>query len=167
MSHTDHRDWKEFKGVGLTKISQIKAALEIARRVNEEKIPEGRPQITSSQDIADILMPRLRDLKVEIFKVVFLNAQNRIIEISDIAQGSVNHVNPVIREIFQKALQVFAVSFICAHNHPSGEVSPSLEDKIFTQKLFEAGKVLQIEVLDHIIVGNNAYYSFADQGGMK
>ncbi len=166
MSHTDAREWKAFKGLGVAKVAQIKAALELGRRFREEELKEARPQIKSSREVADILMPQMRDLKKEIFKVVFLNSQNRIIAIEDLAQGTVNHASPIIREVFHRALEHFAVAIICAHNHPSGNVTPSAEDKAFTHKMIGAAKALEITVLDHIIVGNDCWYSFMDRGEM-
>ena len=106
----------------------------------------------------------MRDLKKEIFKVVLLNAQNRVIDTVDVEEGTVNYASPVIREIFQVALQHFATSIICVHNHPSGVAEPSREDEVFTQRLNEAGKIMQIKVLDHLIIGNDQYFSFADRG---
>lgn len=164
MSHTNARDWKAFKGLGTAKVAQIKAALELGRRFREEELREERPQIKSSRDVVDILMPHMRDLKKEVFKVVFLNSQNRIIAIEDLAQGTVNHASPIIREIFHRALEHFAAAIICAHNHPSGEVKPSPEDRQFTQKLIDSGQILGVKVLDHVIVGENRYFSFMDGG---
>lgn len=164
MGYTDIRDWKEFKGLGQAKIAQIKAAIEIGRRFREDEVKENQPKIESSKDIVDILMPRMRDLKKEVFKIVLLNSQNRIIDISDTEEGTVNKVNPIIREIFHKALQNYAVSLICVHNHPSGNTEPSIEDREFTEELFKAGKIMQVNVLDHVIIGDNKYYSFADEG---
>ncbi|MFH2138455.1 MAG: DNA repair protein RadC [Candidatus Omnitrophota bacterium] len=163
MSHTDIADWKQFKGVGQAKIAQIKAAIEIGRRFREEQIRESNPQIKSSKDIAELFMPRMRDLKKEVFKVALLNARNKIIEIVEVTEGTVNQANPIIREIFQKAIQCFASSIICVHNHPSGDARPSPEDKIFTKKLVQAGEVLYLKVLDHIVIGNDTYFSFVDE----
>ena len=160
MSHTDLSNWKEFKGLGSAKIAQIKAAIEIGRRFREDDTNRNRCQSPPSQDVVEILMPRMRDLKKEVFKVLLLNSQNRIIDIAEITEGTVNQAEPIIREIFQKALQNFAASVICVHNHPSGDVEPSKEDRKFTPNLVQAGKVLQIKVLDHIIIGNSSYYSF-------
>ncbi|MBI5149381.1 MAG: DNA repair protein RadC, partial [Candidatus Omnitrophica bacterium] len=154
MSHTDTRDWLEFKGLGMAKIAQIKAALEIGRRFREDETRLERPQIKSAKDVVEILMPQMRDLKKEVFKVVFLNSQNRIIAIEDLEEGTVNHAAPIIREIFQRALQHFAVSIICVHNHPSGDTKPSPEDQMFTQKLMESGQALDVKITDHIILGN-------------
>jgi DNA repair protein RadC len=164
MSHTDLSAWKQFKGLGIAKISQIKAALEIGRRFNEQIIKDKKQLIKSSKDVVNILSPRLRDLKKEVFKILLLNSANRVIDIVEITQGSVGHVNPTIREIFQKALENFAASIICVHNHPSGDPSPSKEDHCFTNELVRAGKTLQIKLLDHIILGNNSYFSFKDKG---
>ncbi len=162
MSHTDIRDWKEFKGLGQAKIAQIKTAIEIGRRFREDEARENQPKIESSKDVVDILMPRMRDLKKEVFKIVLLNSQNRIIDIFDTGEGTVNKANPIIREIFQKALQNYATSLICVHNHPSGKTTPSTEDREFTEELFKAGNIMQVKVLDHVIIGDNEYYSFAD-----
>ena len=115
MSHTDMREWKAFKGLGPAKIAQIKAALEIGRRFREDEVLSNKPKIASAQDIASILFPQMRDLKTEVFKVVYLNGNNRIIEISDAACGTVNHAMPIVREIIHAALQKFAVSIICVH----------------------------------------------------
>jgi len=164
MSHTDLSQWRDFRGLGAAKISQIKAAIEIGRRLGEERIKETRPQIKSPEDIIDILMPRMRDLKKEVFKVLFLNSQNRIISIADVEEGTVNQANPIIREIFQNALQHFAAFIICVHNHPSGDPRPSEEDKKFTQELVRIGQVLLIKCLDHVIVGDDNYFSFSDEG---
>ncbi|MEW6618280.1 MAG: DNA repair protein RadC [bacterium] len=164
LSHTDLSHWKEFKGLGQAKIAQIKAAIEIGRRFREEIVKEKKIKISSSKTVADILMPRMRDLKKEIFKILLLNSQNTVIDIVEITEGTVNKADPIIREIFQKALQSFAVSIVCVHNHPSGDVSPSKEDRDFTSELCNAGNIIQVKVLDHIIIGDNEYYSFADKG---
>lgn len=164
MSHADLSHWKKIKGLGSAKIAQIKAAIEIGRRFREERIKNPPPRIEFSGDVVKLLMPRMRDLKKEIFKVLLLNSQNRIIEIAEVEEGTVNQANPIIREIFQKALGDLAAFIICVHNHPSGNPQPSQEDKEFTQKLVQAGEILLIRVLDHVIIGNDNYFSFADKG---
>ncbi len=158
MGHTDERDWKELKGLGSAKVVQIKAAIEIGRRFQEETLTE-KQKIKSAKDIVDLLMPRMRDLKKEVFKVVLLNTQNQILGIEEITQGTVNRAAPIIREIFQKALQHFAAAIICVHNHPSGNPNPSREDECFTDELIKAGNVLQIKVLDHVIIGDDKWKS--------
>ena len=166
MSHTDIREWKEFKGLGPAKIAQIQAALEIGRRFRENEVRPQQQKIASARDVVDIIMPQIRDLKTEVFKVVYLNSNNRIIDISDAATGTVNQAMPIVREIIHAALQKFAAAIICAHNHPSANIAPSPEDKKFTQELAAAGKLLGVKVLDHIIIGDGDYFSFADQGMM-
>ena len=166
LSHTDPCQWEEFRGLGLgrTKITQIKAAVEIGRRLREIEVKDSRPKLESSGDVAEILMPRLRDLKKEVFKIIFLDSQSRIIEISEAGEGTVNQITPLLREIFHKALQNFAPFLICVHNHPSGDPQPSEEDKKFTRQLVKTGEILLVRALDHIIIGNNSYFSFADGG---
>jgi DNA repair protein RadC len=158
------RQWKEFKGLGPAKIAQIQAALEIGRRFREVEVNGSKQKISSARDIVDIIMPQMRDLKTELFKVFYLNNNNRIIEISDTAVGTVNHAMPIVREIIHAALQKFAAAIICVHNHPSANIAPSPEDKKFTQELIAAGKLMDIKVLDHIIIGDNTFFSFAEEG---
>jgi len=164
MIHTDALEWKEFKGLGPAKIAQIQAALEIGRRFREDEIRPSKQKISSAKDIVNILMPQMRDLKTEVFKVVYLNSNNRIIDISEAARGTVNQAMPIVREIIHAALQKFAAAIICVHNHPSANILPSPEDKKFTQELSAAGKLMGIKVLDHIIIGDGNYFSFTDEG---
>ncbi|MFA6357784.1 MAG: DNA repair protein RadC [Candidatus Omnitrophota bacterium] len=164
MGKQDLACWRQLKGLGQAKISQIKAVIEIARRFSEEKINEKRVRIKSSQDVARIIMPRMQDLRKEVFKALFLNSQHRIIGLIEIDEGSVDQVRPIIREIYQKALLEFASFIICVHNHPSGSPCPSPQDRQFTQELVIAGESLSIKCLDHIIIGNGKYFSFSDEG---
>jgi DNA repair protein RadC len=164
MMQADARDWRGFKGMGDAKIAQIKAALEIGRRFREDEVFNKGAKINSSKDMADILMPQMRDLKVEVFKVAFLDSANQLIAIEDAATGTVNQARPIVREIVHGALQKYAAGIICAHNHPSGTLIPSREDLDFTQGLSQACKLMNLKLLDHIIVGLDGHYSFADQG---
>ena len=164
MLHVDVRDWKEFKGVGNAKVAHIQSALEIGRRFREDEASTGKQKISTAKDIVDILLPQLRDLKTEVFKVVYLNSNNRIIDITDAAIGTVNHAMPIVREIIHSALQKFAVSIVCVHNHPSANITPSTQDKKFTKELNDAGKLMEIKLIDHIIIGDDKYYSFSDEG---
>jgi len=164
MVHTDARDWKELKGLGNAKIAHIQAALEIGRRFREDEASAGKQKVSSAKDIVDILMPQMRDLKTESFKVVYLDSNNRVIDILDAANGTVDHAMPIVREIIHSALQKFAASIICVHNHPSGNITPSTQDKRFTKELSDAGKLMEIKVIDHTIIGDGNYYSFADEG---
>ncbi len=164
MSHADISHWKEIKGLGIAKIAQIKSAIEIGRRFREDEILKEKNSINSSRDVAEIMIPRMRDLKKELFKAILLNSKSQIIEIIEIEKGTVDKVNPILREIFHQCLKYYASSIICIHNHPSGNPNPSGPDKKFTSELKQAGCILNIEVLDHIIIGDNDYFSFADEG---
>lgn len=161
MSHSDLASWQEFKGIGAAKLARIRAALEIARRIGEENMERGI-KFKSSQDVASYIMPRLRDLKKEVVKVLYLDSKNRLLQIHEIVSGTINKASPIIREIMQKALELFSSALICVHNHPSGDPYPSTEDRKFTHNLKNAGEVLDVMVLDHLIIGDNIYFSFAD-----
>ena len=164
MSHIDVSQWNEIKGLGTAKVAQIMAASEIGRRFREDEARPVQEKISSAGQIVNILMPQMRDLKTELFKVVYLDSGNKIIEIDNTAHGTVNHAVPIIREIIHAALQKFAAAIICVHNHPSANVMPSPEDKKFTHELAAAGKIMNVKLLDHIIIGDGNYYSFADEG---
>lgn len=122
MSSTDISHWKEFKGLGIAKIAQVKAAIEIGRRFREDELKEDKIKIKASKDVVDILMPRMRDLKIELFKILLLDTQNKIIDIVDVEEGTVNRANPIIREIFQKALQDCHSYHMCTQS-PIGHIS--------------------------------------------
>ncbi len=162
MSHTSIKKWKDIKGLGNAKICQIKAAIEIGRRFREKEMLEEKTRVSKPEDVIDYIMPRMRDLKYELFFVFYLDSKNRIMERWEGEQGTVNQANPIVQEIFRNALENFAASIICVHNHPSGDPEPSREDKEFTKTLVKAGETLNVKVLDHIIIGDNRYYSFAD-----
>ena len=165
LSKVSFKEWRLFKGLGLAKITQIKAAIEIGRRFQEQPLEDRKMSVESSKDIARMLMGRMRDLKKEVVKIILLNSQNKIITIVETEEGTVNCAHPILREIFTAALQSSASAMICVHNHPGGDPSPSPEDRQFTLELRQAGAVLGIAVLDHIIIGNNIYYSFTDSEG--
>jgi len=163
LAHTDLSSWQEFKGIGRTKLARIRVAIEIGRRlITEERKVEGKA--SSPGRVAEFMMPRLRDLKKEVFKVLFLDAKNNIVKVMEVEEGTVSQANPYIREIIFHSLQNFAAGIICCHNHPSGDPQPSSEDKRFTYKLKEVAEAMQIKLVDHIIIGDNTYYSFAEKG---
>lgn len=164
MVHTDVHDWKELKGLGNAKFAHIQAALEIGKRYREDEVTTGKQKIASAKDVVNIIMPQMRDLKTEVFRVVYLDSNNRIIDIADAAYGTVDHAVPIVREIIHSALQKFAVSIICVHNHPSANITPSPQDKRFTKELCDAGKLMGVKMLDHVIIGDNEFYSFEDEG---
>jgi len=162
MSHTDAQELRRFKGMGDARIAQLRSAFEIARRLMCEK-KEISGRVCSPKEVADFLMPRLRDIKKEVFQILLLDGKNNIIDIVEIEEGGVDHAAPQIRDIVLKAIQNFAASIIAVHNHPSGDPEPSEEDAAFTENLKKAGEVLQLNVLDHIIIGDNRFYSFTEQ----
>ncbi len=166
MGHMEMSRLLRFKGLGMAKIAQLRAAIEIGRRFMTEK-KTAQKRIGSAKEVAEYFMPRLRDLKKEVFKALLLDGQNNIIDTIEIEEGTVIQVNPHIREIISRALQSFAASIIAVHNHPSGDPKPSREDKAFTEALQIVGNVMQINVLDHIIIGDNKYFSFSEKNLIK
>jgi len=163
MSGIDASEFKEISGLKNAKIAQIKAAIELGRRMmSEEKAREG--PVKSSSDVAGFLTPILRDLKKERFTLLLLDKRNAISEVLDIDYGTVDKADPYIRDILQTAIKYNAPSIIVAHNHPSGYVEPSEQDKIFTKNIVIASQAIGIGFFDHIIIGDNHYFSFADEG---
>lgn len=153
----------DVKGLKGAKAAQLIAAMEIARRVS---VPAKRGQLVmkSTAAAAEYLRERLRVLADEQFRVLYLNRRNALLEDALIAQGSVDVVRPSLRNIVSRALQVNASALIAAHNHPSGAAEPSEADRMLTQDLIAASRPLGLKVLDHVIVGEEATFSFADSG---
>lgn len=151
------------KGLKGAKAAQLAAAIELARRI---AMPDKRtrPVIKGTLQAARYLQERLRGLSDEHFRVLYLNRQNRLLDDALIAQGTVDGVRPPIRTIISRALQVNASGFIAAHNHPSGAAEPSESDCLLTRDLVGACRPLGLKLLDHIIVGGDGTYSFADTG---
>lgn len=152
-----------FKGVGEAKAITIAAALEIGRRKSAEEVPD-KPQITSSQDAYKIVQPYLSDLKTEEFWCLYLNQSNKVIHLEKLTQGGINQSIVDVRILFKIALEKYATAIIVAHNHPSGNLQPSSEDKNITKKISEGGQLLNITLLDHLIITQKSYYSFSDEG---
>lgn len=153
----------QYKGIGEAKAISIIAALELGRRQKGITIQE-KPQITCSQDTYRLLQSGMEDLPREVFKTVFLSSNNRVLQVKNISEGGIAATVVDPRLIFKQALELNAVSIIVAHNHPSGNLKPSQADHAITKKLVEAGKFLEIRVLDHIIISELGYFSFADEG---
>ena len=150
-------------GVGAAKAAQLKAALELGKRALASPLTKGT-KITSSRDLFTHYHPTLRDLRHEIFKVILLDAKHAIMRDATVSEGSLtlSIVHP--REVFTLAVRESAAAVIFLHNHPSGDPTPSQEDRILTARLVSAGDLLGIRVLDHLVVGDGRYISFADQG---
>ena len=152
------------RGIGKTKAVTICAAVHLARRLHSELAKPEKMIITNSDQLASIYIPKLQDLKKEIFMAVFLDTSNKIISDSIISEGTINGTAVTPREVFHDAIKVLAASVALIHNHPSGNTRPSREDKILTEKMVQAGENLSIRVIDHVIIGGSNYYSFADNG---
>ncbi len=153
----------EIKGVGLAKACQVKAALELARRL--ARFTESpRPLIKSPGDAAALVMEEMRRLDREHFRVLLLNTKNRVLGVDEVSVGTLNYSAVHPREIFRRAIKRSAASVILVHNHPSGDPAPSREDIEITERLVEAGKIIGIQVLDHIIVGEKRFVSLKAEG---
>ncbi|SHF64240.1 RadC family protein [Chryseobacterium vrystaatense] len=163
LSLLSNKDLMKFKGVGAVKAVSIIAALEIGKRRAVQEIPE-KPIISNSKDAYFILKNQLSDLRTEEFWALFLNQSNKVIHISQLTQGGISQSVVDVRILFKTALDYFSTGIIIAHNHPSGSLKASKEDICITQKIKEAGSLLSIQLLDHIIVTEDAYLSFSDEG---
>ncbi|MBS1487456.1 MAG: DNA repair protein RadC [Bacteroidetes bacterium] len=151
------------KGIGEAKAITIVAAMELGRR-RKEQSPEEKPKLESSLSAFNIIEGDLMDLPHEEFWVLLLNRANRIIKKKRVSEGGVSGTVADPKIIFKLALEELASGVIVVHNHPSGSLQPSQKDILLTQKLKEAGKTLEINLLDHLIVAGHSYFSFADDG---
>jgi DNA repair protein RadC len=151
------------EGVGPAKAAQLKAAVELGRRSLAAPLSTGT-RVSSSADLFKHFYPILRDRKQELFKVVLLDAKNTVVKETTVSEGTLtlSIVHP--REVFAFAIRESAAGVIFLHNHPSGDPTPSPEDRRLTDRLVAAGKLLGISVLDHVIIGDGRYVSFADEG---
>ena len=157
------KDFMAIKGIGEAKAITIAAAMELGRRRQAAGFLE-KPQVKSSADIALYLQTLLSDYQHEVFAVIFLNRANKIKHFEIVSEGGITGTVADPRVILKKALQEDAVSIVLCHNHPSGNLRPSRADEELTRKIKEAAQYLDIKLLDHIIVSNEGFYSFADEG---
>lgn len=151
------------KGVGFAKAAQIKAAVELGRRIAIASHGE-QPLIKSPDDVAVLLMEELRWLDREYFKVLSLNTKNRLLAVDTVSIGHLSGSLVHPREVFKNPIKRSAAAVILAHNHPSGDPAPSRDDTEVTKRLWEAGKLLGIDVLDHVIIGDNRHVSLKERG---
>ena len=156
----------EIRGVGRVKAIQLKAAVELGSRMTRLGKDNNRYKITSPDDIKIIYMEQLRHLTKEIFMVLALNTRNEVIRELRISIGSLSETIVHPREVFSEVIKEPAASVILIHNHPSGDPDPSGNDKKTTRRLVEAGKILGIKILDHVIIGNRNIFSFKENGLM-
>ena len=156
-------DLRKVHGIGPARAVTIAAALELGRR---RKLSEVQyvPQIRSSKDVSDIFQPLLSDLLHEEFWILFLNRSNKVINRMKLSQGGISGTVTDVRLVMKKAIECLASGIIVCHNHPSGNLNPSESDNKITQKIKEAGNLMDIQLLDHLIISDKDYYSFADNG---
>lgn len=154
---------KKIKGIGRVKAIQVKAALEFSKRIatSDGKV---RHIIKNANDVNNLMMEELRYLKKEVFKAILLDTKNQVIKTVDVSVGSLNSSIVHPREVFSEAVKCGSNSIIFVHNHPSGDPSPSPEDIQTTHRLLNAGNILGIKVLDHIVIGDGKYISLKEKG---
>lgn len=163
LSRLSIRDFMQFKGIGEAKAISIVAALELGRRRREDDVLENKNKISSSSDAYGIFYPEMSDLVKEEFWILLLNRANHLIKKIRVSEGGLSGTVADPKVIFKSALDNNASSIILGHNHPSNNLKPSQNDIDLTKKLVAAGKLLDISVLDHLIVGSDSFYSFADE----
>jgi DNA repair protein RadC len=163
LSRLSVKELSKSKGIGMVKAITVIAALELGKRRREGEVLK-KEKITCSKDIAELMLPHLADLVHEEFWIILLNRANHIIYKTAISKGGISGTVADPRLIFKAAIEHNASGLILSHNHPSGNLKPSESDILLTKKIREAGKNLDIEVLDHIIIAADKYYSFADEG---
>jgi DNA repair protein RadC len=156
-------DLRKLNGIGPAKAVRIAAALELGRRRKLAEVPD-IIQIRCSKDVADIFQPVLSDLAHEEFWILFLNRSNKVINRMKLSQGGISGTVTDVRMVMKKAIECLASGIIVCHNHPSGNLNPSESDTKITQKIKEAGNLMDIQLLDHLIISDKDYYSFADNG---
>jgi DNA repair protein RadC len=163
LSAMSVKELSDFSGIGPARATSLKAALELARRY-KEKLSEAQPKFSSSQMVFEYFGPGFRGKSQEEFWTIALDAKNKLISSAQITRGTLmgSLVHP--RDIFEMAIRNKAAGIIILHNHPSGDPHPSVEDRKVTGQVAEAGKILGIPLLDHVIIGNESYFSFKDSG---
>jgi DNA repair protein RadC len=166
VSRATVKELARVKGVGHVKAAHLAACLELGRRLAARVVEDQHPLIGSPDDVADLLMPRLTDLKKEHFLSVLLDTKNRVIKVNTVSVGSLDASIVHPREVFTDAVACSSAAVIVAHNHPSGDPTPSPEDRQVTSRLVEAGRLLGIDVLDHIVLGNGEWVSLKQKGWM-
>ncbi|MDQ3143224.1 MAG: DNA repair protein RadC [Bacteroidota bacterium] len=163
LSKMSLENLKKFKGIGLVKAINIEAALELGRRSQNSAALE-KPVITCSKDSYAVIKSRIENLAHEEFWVLFLNRANKLIHHENISSGGISGTVVDVRMVFRRALDLQATGIVLSHNHPSGNIKPSTQDIELTNKIKIAGTYLDITLIDHIIIGERNYYSFADEG---
>lgn len=162
LTQVSMEELKGRKGIGLAKAAQLKAAVEIGRRLSRREMGV-KPVIQTPVEAANLLMGEMSYLDREHFKVINLNTKNQVMVIEEVSVGSLNASLVHPREVFKLPIKRSAARLILVHNHPSGDVQPSREDVALTERLCQAGTLLGIEILDHLIIGHNTFLSMKEQ----
>ncbi len=162
LAKKNFNELARFRGIGLAKAAQIIASFELSRRIGSSS--DKKIKMKSPQEVASYLIPKLRSLNKEYFGILILDSKNKLKKDVFISVGDLNSSIVHPREIFHEAILELASSIILYHNHPSGEPEPSDIDRQLTSKIVQAGKILSIDVLDHVIVGDGSYFSFKEKG---
>jgi DNA repair protein RadC len=163
LARASTHELRQVKGIGEVKAAQIKASLELGRRATKSPRPE-RPIVRSPAEAANLLMPEMSNLEQEHTRAILLNTRNHVLSVPTIYIGNLNSTVIRVAELFRAGIRQNAASIIVAHNHPSGDPAPSPEDVMITRKIIEAGELLGIEVLDHIIIGRQSFVSLKERG---
>ena len=163
LARADLQELQQVHGIGEVKAIEIKAALELGKRLVLSN-PDQKPLIKTPADAAQLLMADMGLLDQEEVRTLLLDSRNRVVSTQMIYRGTLNAANMRVGEIFRDAIRHSGASLILAHNHPSGDPSPSADDVLVTRELIKAGKLLDIEVLDHLVIAHNRYVSLKEQG---
>ncbi|MCL5991779.1 MAG: DNA repair protein RadC [Bacteroidetes bacterium] len=163
LASCDMSELKKTKGVGPAKAVKLAAAFEIAKRIKSEPFSQ-KKILRTPEDVANYYIPRFQGERVETFLTLLLNSTNQVFREIDVAKGTLNSSIVHPREVFRVAITESAAAIILIHNHPSGNLEPSKEDLLITKQLVEAGKIIDIKVLDHIIIAGDSFTSFAQKG---
>jgi len=164
IANASVEELSQVKGIGLAKASQIKAAFELANRLENYAEAEDKPLVKTPEEVVNLVRSRLQDKKKEYFLAILLDTRNRLIKVSEISVGSLDSSIVHPREVFKEAISASAASVIFAHNHPSGDPTASEDDIQLTKRLAEVGEIMGIDVLDHIVIGDKKYLSLKREG---
>lgn len=165
LSRASLEELQQVNGIGKVKAIEIKSALELGKRL-AQFTEKDRTRIKTAQDIADLLMLRYKEYETEVFKCILLNTKNDVLKVLDISSGGLDGTMADPKDVFRQAVREGATGVVVCHNHPSGDPQPSSEDIAVTKRLVEAGEVLGIRVLDHVIFGDGTYVSLQERNLM-
>lgn len=165
LARFDVGEWRREPGIGVAASCRLAAAFELARRVPAAAVRRGTP-IRSGEDVAALVAPRLRHARKEVFLALLLDARHRLLRVERVSEGTLDSSVVHPREVFAPALREAAAAVVVAHNHPSGDPSPSAEDRHVTRRLAEAGRLVGVALLDHVIVGDPGFVSFRERGDL-